>query len=375
MRILHLADLHIGKKVNGFDMIGDQIYALKQIIYLVEKKAIEVVLIAGDIYDTKVPSSESVKLFDDFLTCLNEMKVKVVMISGNHDSQERLSFARNLLRNQEVYISGPFEEKVEKVSLRDEYGPLNFYLLPFIKPINVKKYYPDIELNDFQGAIEKVMEATDIDEEQRNVIVAHQYIVGAATSDSEELYIGGIEAISADLFDRFDYVAMGHIHKKQSFRNGTIRYPGSLLKYSKSESSYKKSLTIVDIKEKGTIDIYEEDIEYLRDMRSIEGYYMDIIQASEYDDNKTDYLHVTLYDEDPIPDVMARIREIYPNLMTLVYKNSSTDKIEMEKQEMRKSKDPFDLFNEFYEYRNNRKLDDRKSKLVKDIINDVWGDI
>lgn len=373
MKIMHLADLHIGKRVNGFSMVEDQRYALEQILKLIEKERVECLLIAGDVYDTSVPSSESMTIFDGFLTSLNKLQVKVIIISGNHDSQERLSFARRLISNQSIYISGPYEDEVEKITLQDEYGPINFYLLPFIKPIQMKKYKEDLDLSDFQGALSYVISNINPDKSERNIILSHQFIVGAQTSESEELYIGGLEAISYDLYDDFDYVAMGHIHKKQSFRNGKIRYPGSLLKYSKSESNYNKTITIIDFKDKDNIDILEHEISYLRDMRKVEGFFNDIIESAILEEDREDYIHITLYDEDEILDGMNRLRELYPNIMTFTYYNSRTNDVDIEYEQRQVSKDPFELFKDFYELRNNKQLDDRKSKIIQEVINDVWG--
>jgi len=370
---MHLADLHIGKRVNGFSMVEDQKYALGQILNLIENEAVDCVLIAGDVYDTSVPSSESMTIFDGFLTSLNKLKVKVIIISGNHDSQERLSFAKTLISSQDIFISGVYEDRVECIRLEDQYGPINFYLLPFIKPIQVKKYKEDLDLSDFQGALSYVISNINPDKSERNIILSHQFIVGAQTSESEELYIGGLEAISSDLYDDFDYVAMGHIHKKQSFRNGMIRYPGSLLKYSKSESNYKKTITIVDFKEKNNIEISERQISYLRDMRKIEGYFEDILEASYHDESKDDYIHISLFDEDEILDGMNRLREVYPNIMTFSYNNTGTNSTDVKYEMRQSSKDPFDLFKEFYELRNNKQLDERKTKIIEDIIKDVWG--
>lgn len=374
MKILHLADLHLGKKVNGFNMIEDQAVALREIVKLVEKEKVQVVLIAGDIYDQPLASSEAMQVFDVFLTSLRKIKVKILMIAGNHDSVERLSFASSLMTNSEIYISKPFNNFVEKVVFEDEFGEINFYLMPFLKPIHVRVFHEDVKIDDFQKAIDLVVAGIDLDESKRNVILSHQFIVGADQSDSEELYLGGSEAISIDTYDKFDYVALGHIHKKQAFRDGKVRYPGSLLKYSKSEANYQKAITILDIKEKGNIEIFERNINYLRDMRIIEGYFEDIIENSKKDKRKEDFIHINLFDEDQVFDALSRLRDIYPNLMSLVYtkvmESQSIQDIEINHE---KKKNPFELFKDFYEYRKNKKLDDDKEALVKEIIKDVWG--
>lgn len=373
MRILHLADLHIGKRVNGFNMIEDQRFALDNILKLAEDENVELVMIAGDVYDVTVPSSEAMNLFDHFITSLSQKGLKTLIIAGNHDSPERLSFAKGLIEDKGIYISKIFNNDIEKIVLEDEYGPINFYLLPFIKPIHVKKYYPEIKIDDFQTALSLVIGEMQIEKLQRNIILSHQFIVGATTSESEELYLGGLESISVDIYEDFDYVAMGHLHKRQSFRAGMVRYPGSLLKYSQSEANYIKKITILDVKEKGGIEIIEKDIEYLRDMRNIKDFFNNIIEKSVNDDHRDDYIHITLYDEDEILDAISRLREVYPNIMSIRYENKRTEKEKKIIGNINKSKNPFDLFNEFYEYRNNNKLDDKKSEIIKSLIEDVWG--
>lgn len=375
MKVLHLADLHIGKRVNGFNMIEDQRFALEQILSIVKEEDIACILIAGDVYDQSVPSSEAMSIFDDFITSLTELEKDVLIIAGNHDSAERLAFASRLMQKSKVYISKVFDGEIDKIVLEDSYGPINFYLLPFLKPIHVKCFHPDLKLDDFQSAIDLVIESIDLDKSQRNVIISHQFIVGAERSDSEELYLGGSEAISLDTYKDFDYVALGHIHKKQAFRDGKVRYPGSLLKYSKSEANYKKAINIVDIRAKGDIEIIEKEISYLHEMREISGYFEDIIEASKDDPRKEDYIHFNLFDQDEVFDGLARLREVYPNLMTMAYvKEKEFEDLELVSFEM-KEKDPFELFNEFYEFRKNRKLDEDKSELVKEVIRDVWGEL
>lgn len=374
MRFLHLADLHLGKKVNGYSMLEDQAYAIKEILKLVEKENVDMVLVAGDVYDQPVPSGDAMALFDDFLTRLKELKKKVLIIAGNHDSQERLAFANRLMKGADIYISSPFDGKVESLTFEDDFGPINFYLLPYIKPIYLRSLNPDIKLDDFQKAMDLVIDSLDLNDKERNVILSHQFIVGAEKSDSEELYLGGSEAISIDTYEGFDYVALGHIHKKQAFRQGRIRYPGSLLKYSKSEANYKKTLSIVDMREKGQVEITEKEISYLRDMRILEGNFDQVLAYSKTDPNREDYVHINLFDQDQVFDAQARLRELYPNLMSLAYTNIGED-LDVEGPDIviNQKKAPFELFNEFYEYRKNKKLDHDKEVLVKEIISQVWG--
>lgn len=382
MKVLHLADLHLGKRVNAFNMIEDQIFALNNILDLVEKEGVDLVLIAGDIYDQKLPSNEALGLFDDFLTGLTRRNIKCMIIPGNHDSEDRLTFASQLLRESGIYLARQGERFYEKLTLEDEYGFINFYLLPFLKPIDLKgklggnkgiEGMKDIEIDDFQKALSYVVETIDLDKNQRNVLMVHQFIVGAERSDSEEIYLGGLEAVPLDTFDDFDYVAMGHIHKRQSFRDGMVSYPGSLLKYSKSEANYKKLIRIVDFHSKGEIEIKELEIKYLRDMRIIEGYLEDLLRNGLIDEAKDDYIHAVLYDEDEQVDAIGRLRKIYPNIMTLVYQDQGKDGLNIEDIELKEKKDPLKLFEEFYEIRNNKKLDEGKKTLISSYVKKIWG--
>lgn len=372
MRLLHLADLHLGKRVNGFNMIEDQTHALKEIINLIDQEEIEGVLISGDVYDVTVPSAEAMNLFDWFITSLNVKNAFAIIISGNHDSADRLSFGKSLMQSSNIYISQVYDKQVEKIVLNDQYGPINFYMLPFIKPAMIKKDYPDLDLGDFTSAISNVMQTVDLNKSQRNILLAHQFIVGAKTSESEELYLGGLEAVSWEHFKDFDYVAMGHLHKKQTFNEGKIRYPGSLLKYSQSEENNKKTITMLDIREKNNIVLEEKTIDYLRDLRTIRGKFSDIIENSIKDENKDDYIFINLIDQDEVLDGLTRLREIYPNIMALKYENSSSI-LDEPLVVATKSKDPYALFEEFYQYRNNRPLDESKAAIIKDLIGDIWS--
>ena len=302
MKIMHLADLHIGKNVDGYSMIEDQIYALNEIIKLLKSEIVDTLLIAGDIYQNSVPSADAIKVFDDFITSVKKLNIKILIISGNHDSSERLSFASDILSSSEIYISRPFSEEIQKISFNDKYGKINFYLFPYVKPSQVRQFYPEEKVDDYSDAVRIVLDNIDIDKEERNIILSHQFILNATLSDSEEIYAGLLEAVPDYLYDKFDYIAMGHIHKKQSFLNGKLRYPGSLLKYSASETGYDKSITLINVKEKGNLEIYEKKINFLRDMRTIKGEFEDIIKNSINDQNKDDYIHLVLEDEDDILD-------------------------------------------------------------------------
>lgn len=377
MKFVHLGDLHIGKRVNDFLMLNDQEYVLEQIIDIISKEKIDGVLIAGDVYDKQVPSLEAIKLFDDFLTRIANMDVKVFIISGNHDSAERLSFAGRLIEKSGVYIAPMYEGNVIKHTVKDEYGDIDIYMLSYVKPVYVKKYYPDREIDSYNDALKCAMESIDIDEKKRNIIVAHQFVTGATVCDSEELSIGGLENVDASIFDKFDYVALGHIHGAQKVQRDTLRYSGTPLKYSFSEINHKKSITIVEIKDKkdNEVDIGIElkELKPLHDMRKIKGEYDEITLKENYINTDTrDYMHIILTDEDDIPDAIGKLRAIYPNIMKLEYDNARTrsnNKLDIVNRIEEKT--PLDLFKELYELQNNQEVSDEQEKYLRDIFESI----
>lgn len=377
MKFVHLGDLHIGKRVNDFLMLNDQEYVLEQIIDIIGKEKIDGVLIAGDVYDKQVPSLEAINLFDDFLTRIANMDVKVFIISGNHDSAERLSFAGRLIEKSGVYIAPMYEGNVIKHTVKDEYGDIDIYMLPYVKPVHVKKYYPDREIDSYNDALKCVMESVDIDEKKRNIIVAHQFVTGATVCDSEELSIGGLENVDASIFDKFDYVALGHIHGAQKVQRDTLRYSGTPLKYSFSEINHKKSVTIVDIKDKkdNEVDIRIDlkELKPLHDMRKLKGGYDEITLKENYINTDTrDYMHIILTDEEDIPDAIGKLRAIYPNIMKLEYDNARTrsnNKLDIVNRI--EDKTPLDLFKELYELQNNQEVSDEQEEYLRDIFESI----
>lgn len=377
MKFMHLGDLHIGKRVNDFLMLNDQEYVLEQIINIIKEENIDGVLIAGDVYDKQVPALEAINLFDNFLTLIANMNVKVFIISGNHDSAERLSFAGRLIEKSGVYIAPMFEGNVTKHTVKDEYGDIDIYMMPYVKPIHVKKYYPDSEIDNYNDALKCVMESVEVDENNRNIIIAHQFVTGATVCESEELSIGGLENIDASIFDKFDYVALGHIHGAQKVQRDTLRYSGTPLKYSFSEINHKKSVTIVDIKDKKDskvdISINLKELKPLHDMRKIKGTYDEITLKDNYINTDTrDYLHIVLTDEEDIPDAIGKLRAIYPNIMKLEYDNSRTrsnNKIDVINDIEEKS--PLELFKELYELQNNQEVSEEQEKYLMDIFESI----
>lgn len=377
MKILHLSDLHLGKKVNEFSMLTDQQYILKQILNIAEEERPDAVIIAGDIYDRPSPSAEAVRVFDDFLFGLSRKKLSVFIISGNHDMAERISFGGRIMRSSSIYVSPVFNGEIAPVKLSDEYGAVNFYMIPFIKPVNVRKFFPDKKIEDYSDAMRTVIDNMDIDPDSRNVLITHQFITGALFSESEELSVGGTENIDADVFDDFDYVALGHIHRPQNVRNNKIRYCGSPLKYSMSEANQQKSVTIAELGEKGSVNIKIMPLIPLRDMKIYKGTVKEMISPVFYENIKIDdYIFITLTDEEDIPDANRKLKKIYSNMMKLLYDNSRTKNISVIRAEVRSEKiPPVQIFTEFYETQCNHKMSDEQYKFANDLINEVWEEI
>lgn len=376
MRIIHLSDLHLGKRVNGFSMISDQRYILEQILDIIKNEQADAVFIAGDIYDKAVPSLEAVQLFDDFLVNLSKLCLKVFIVSGNHDSPERIAFASRIISESGIYLSPVYDGHIEKITVNDEFGPLNVYLLPFIKPVHVRAHYNEENIDTYTDAVRTALTHTDIDENVRNVIIAHQFVTGASRSDSEEQSVGGLDNVDACVFDAFDYVALGHIHGPQNIGNVTVRYSGTPLKYSFSEEKHEKSVTVVDMYEKGNVSVRTVPLIPLRDMKTIKGNYMDIMSKQFYEDIKTDdYMRVILTDEEDIPDAAARIRVVYKNLMLMEYDNTRTkNNKHITGNDAGKKASPMELFSNLYKRQNNKEMTETQKEYLGSLIKKVWED-
>ncbi len=379
MKILHLSDLHLGKRVNGFSMIEDQIYILEQIQDIITENDIETVLIAGDVYDRSIPSEEAVSLFDQFLKKLKEQGQKVLVISGNHDSACRLSFGSGLMRDSGVYISESFRGIPERVDLQDSYGVIHFYLLPYIRSFQVREAYPDQEIAGLEEAVKTVLDGIELNPEERNILLAHQFVTGARLSESEELQIGGLDQISAQLFSPFDYTALGHIHRAQTLDtggSGPARYSGTLLKYSFSEITHHKSATVIEIREKGVLEIKEALLTPKRDLRELRGSYEELTLRENYADTCTDdYLHVILTDEEDIPDAIGKLRLIYPNIMKLDYDNTRTRAgFQIEDGGRPDTRTPYQLLEEFYQRQNGQAPGMEQKQYAEKKIADIWDD-
>lgn len=326
MKLIHLSDLHLGKRVNGFSMLEDQQYILTEILRLIDTEQPEVVLIAGDVYDKSVPSAEAVALLDDFLVCLSKRKLQVFIISGNHDSPERMAFGGRLMGRSGVHIAPVYGGRVEPFTLADAHGPVYFYLLPFVKPAHVRRFFPEEEIVSYTDALSTAIGAMQVDPAQRNVLVTHQFVTGAARCDSEDISVGGADNVDVSVFDPFDYVALGHLHGPQKVGRETVRYCGTPLKYSFSESRHQKSVTVVELGEKGSVALRTAPLTPMRDMVELRGAYNELTFRGFYEgtNDRECYAHITLTDEDDIPGAVAKLRVIYPYLMKLDYDNKRT---------------------------------------------------
>lgn len=388
MKLFHLADLHLGKRVNEFSMVEDQRHILTEVLALAEQEKPDVILLAGDIYDKPIPPVEAVDLLDWFLTELSCRKLPVLLISGNHDSADRLAFGSHLMKQSGVVVAKAFHGIPEPVTLEDEYGPVHFYLLPFFKPAMVRGVYgKDLEqegreIRTYQEAADYLMERFSVPQTERNVLVAHQLVTAASLganapepqrSDSEAISVGGVENIDFSTFSAFDYVALGHLHGPQQVGRPSVRYAGTLLKYSFSEVHHHKSVTIVELKEKGSVTIATKELHPLHDMAELKGSFDVVMQPDTYKGDKNDYLHVTLTDEQDIPDVMNSLRLRYPNLMKLDYDNTRTRNQQVVGSAERvQEKSPIDLFDELYEKQNGAPLEEDQRSFLNGLIEQIW---
>lgn len=376
MKLIHLSDLHLGKRVNEFSMLEDQEYILTKIINIIDEQKPDGVIIAGDVYDKSVPSAEAVELFDDFLVRLAKRNLKVFVISGNHDSAERIAFGGRLMDKSGIYMSPVFNGKVEPITLKDDFGDVNIYMLPFIKPSNVRRFYPENEIVTYTDAVKTVIDNMEIDTSKRNVLVTHQFVTGAVRSESEDISVGGTDNIDASVFECFDYVALGHIHRSQKCGGGEyIRYSGTPLKYSFSEAKDNKTITVVELNAKGNITLDFIPLVPKRDMVEIKGTYDELTLKSFYENTtyQDDYIHITLTDEEDIPDVLTKLRVIYKNIMKLDYDNKRTRTMnEISGAGDVKEKTPFEHFSEFYELQNGQPLSEEQTEFVSDIIEQLW---
>lgn len=375
MKLFHLADLHIGKRVNEFSMIEDQKYILKRILDLAEEEKPDGIILAGDIYDKQIPSAEAVQVFDEFITRLAGRAIPVFIISGNHDSAERLAFGGRLLNSRGIYLSPVYDGSVTKIPLKDQYGTVWIHLLPFIRPSTVRHVFENEAdlVTDVQTAAETVIRHMEIDLKDRNILVAHQFVTGASRCESEDVQVGGLDNIDAAVFTPFDYTALGHIHSPQNVGTDRVRYCGTPLKYSFSEVDQGKSITVVELEKKGTVRTSLLPLKPLRDMRKLRGTYLELTDRSFYRDmNREDYIQVTLTDEDDVPDGLQKLRVIYPNIMQLLYDNQRTKTTqEVDAAQAVEKKTEMELFYEFYELQNNQPMTQQQKDFAEQLIREI----
>lgn len=374
MRFLHLADLHLGKRVNGFSMLEDQAHILRQILAILDDEQPDGVLIAGDVYDKSVPSVEAVELLDGFLTELRARGVPVLLISGNHDSPERLAFGGRVMDSCGIHISPVYDGALAPVTLQDAFGPVHVWLLPFVKPAHVRRWFPDADIESYTDAMAEAVAHMDIDTAARNVLVTHQFVTGGARSGSEELSVGGTDNVDSGVFAPFDYVALGHLHGAQHIGRETIRYAGSPLKYSFSEARQHKSVTVVTLGEKGDVQVRTVALTPLRELREIRGSYDELTARSFYEHTtyRSDYLHLILTDEQDVFDAMSRLRTIYPYLMTLDYDNARTRAAGgMSVPAETERRTPLELFEALYQRQNHRPMSEVQRAYIAQLMEQI----
>ena len=374
MKLVHLSDLHLGKIVSGFSMVADQQYILKQIEEIIEAERPDAVLLAGDLYDKSVPSAEAVRMLDHFLTWLAERWITTIAISGNHDSAVRTAFASAILAQEGIHMAPVYDGHIEPILLQDAYGEVAIYSLPYIKPIHVRQAFPEEEAGDYDQALRVAVSHIPLSGARRNVLLTHQFITGASRADSEEMAVGGLDQVDGEVFAAFDYVAAGHLHRPQNLQNGRIRYCGTPLKYSFSEERDAKSVTVVELGEKGDRRVRTVPLSPLHDMRTLRGSYHDLMRPASYQGaGQEDYLRIVLTDEEEILNGFGRLQTAYPNLMKLEYDNRRTRAQDRgEEVPAGKDKRPSEWFAALYEKQNGEPMRPAQEALLKGLIEEIW---
>lgn len=375
---MHLADLHLGKRVNGFSMMEDQEYILNRILEIMEEEQPDGLLIAGDVYDKTIPPAEAVRLMDDFLTAVAAKHVPVFLISGNHDSAERVAFGHQLMQGSGIWISPVYDGTIRHHTLEDRWGEVNIYLIPFLRPSVVRSFFPDVEIEDYTVALRTIIEDLQVDTSRRNVVLAHQFVTAAGalpeTCDSEQLSVGGLDRVDGSVFSPFDYTALGHLHGPQRVGSETIRYAGSPLKYSFSELHQKKSVTVAELRAKGETEIRQIPLQPRREMIELRGTFEEILEeARKKGELQTDYYHMILTDETDVVDALSRLREYYPNIMLLDYDNRRTrSQKEVEQLDWVEERTPGELFAALYEQQNGQEMDSDRKEYLDGLIREIW---
>ncbi|MGN0709579.1 MAG: exonuclease SbcCD subunit D [Anaerovoracaceae bacterium] len=382
MRLIHLADLHIGKDLGGFSLIEDQKYILDEILGIVDEKKADAVMIAGDIYDRQTPSREAVDLMNSFLTRLSETVKYVFMVSGNHDSAGRIAFGGDIFSREGIFISGTlnpsYDEKIfRKVTVEDDHGEIDFYLLPFIKPYVAKQFFEDEDIKSYDDAAEAAVRDMDVDTSRRSVLVAHQFVTGAESSGSEEMSIGGSENIDGGIFSCFDYVALGHLHMAQKVGRDSVRYAGSPLKYSFSAAElHQKSVTLVDIGEKGDVRTELIPLEPMRDLKIVRGTLRELISPDYLEKYRAekDFFKIVMTDSEIVPDAANILRGSYPNYVEIVSEAAGRGDTVIHDMEKPEDRDPLSLFDDFFSMKQGRAMDDDERKYMDSMIKEIWED-
>lgn len=375
---MHLADLHLGKRVNGFSMMEDQEYILNRILEIMEEEQPDGLLIAGDVYDKTIPPAEAVRRMDDFLTAVAAKHVPVFLISGNHDSAERVAFGHQLMQGSGIWISPVYDGTIRHHTLEDRWGEVNIYLIPFLRPSVVRSFFPDVEIEDYTDALRTIIEDLQVDTSRRNVVLAHQFVTAAGalpeTCDSEQLSVGGLDRVDGSVFSPFDYTALGHLHGPQRVGSETIRYAGSPLKYSFSELHQKKSVTVAELRAKGETEIRQIPLQPRREMTEMRGTFEEILEeARKKGEPQTDYYHMILTDEIDVVDALSRLREYYPNIMLLDYDNRRTrSQKEVEQLDRVEERTPGELFAALYEQQNGQEMDSDRKEYLDGLIREIW---
>ena len=377
MRFAHISDLHIGKRLHEISLLDDQAYVLEEIRKILRDGKPDAALIAGDIYDKSAPSAEAVRLFDDFLSGLASDGQSVFVISGNHDSAARVAYGGRIMERSGVHLSAPaYEGGVRPVTLTDGHGPVDIYLLPFIKPVHVSLAFLDEKIESYTDALRVAVEKMPIDPKRRSVLVAHQFVTGAVRSDSEEVSVGGLDNVDVAVFAPFSYVALGHIHRPQNIGSPRVRYSGTPLKYSFSEAGDEKSVTMAELDGKGEVSLRTIPLTPKRDLREVKGTYEELMKKENYEGTATeDYLHIVLTDEEDVPDAMRKLKTVYPNVLRLDYDNVRTRSgAVVEAAPEREEKSPLALAEEFYALQNGRPMSGAQTEYLRRMIGTVWED-
>ncbi len=371
MKLIHLSDLHLGKQVNNYSMLEDQKYILTKILNIIDGEAPDAVLIAGDVYDKAVPPAQAIGLFDDFLVRLSRRKLQVFVISGNHDSPERIAFGSRLMDAAGIHLSPVYSGEISPIRLEDQWGGVNFYMLPFIKPAHVRRFFEEEPTDTYTDALRTALGHFPLDPGERNVLLTHQFVTGAARSDSEEISVGGADNVDASVFDAFDYVALGHIHSPQNCGNERIRYCGTPLKYSFSEARDHKSVTVAELEEKGKLTVRTVPLIPRHEMTELRGSFAQLTDKAFYENHtwQDDYIHLTLTDEEDIPDAIGKLRLIYRNLMKLDYDNARTRAAaQITGPEIPENTSVLQLFSDFYRMQNNQPMRPEQLVFLEELI-------